>query len=183
MIEPLEIPGIFTRQECHIIIAQAHEATFSDGWLVGGVRADNTRRSRICWLDEDGVHAWVFQRLLSAVAKANRSHFAFKIDEFAEKPQVAWYATAPGGFFDWHIDLGEGAVASRRKLTTIVQLSESSGYGGGDLETNSDGHVRATTREIGCGLLFPSFVLHRVTPVTCGERYSLVLWAHGPAFL
>ncbi|MBC7479423.1 MAG: 2OG-Fe(II) oxygenase, partial [Pseudorhodobacter sp.] len=30
--------------------------------------------------------------------------------------------------------------------------------------------------------VFPSFVLHRVTPVTAGERWSLTLWSHGPAF-
>jgi PKHD-type hydroxylase len=27
---------------------------------------------------------------------------------------------------------------------------------------------------------FPSFCLHKVEPVTSGERWSLVIWIHGP---
>lgn len=34
----------------------------------------------------------------------------------------------------------------------------------------------------GTATVFPGFVLHRVTPVTTGARYSLTVWAHGPAF-
>ena len=41
-------------------------------------------------------------------------------------------------------------------------------------------HEAPRTR--GSATLFPSFVLHRVTPVTGGTRWSLTLWAHGPAF-
>ena len=55
-------------------------------------------------------------------------------------------------------------------------------YDGGTLETNADGIVRQASRAIGSALMFPSFVLHRVAPVTRGERYSLTLWSHGPAF-
>jgi PKHD-type hydroxylase len=182
VLDPLEIPNIFTQQECETIVSAACSNDFSDGALVGGISADNTRRSRIFWLDEDGADAWVFQRILEAIARANRDHFAFRLEEFAEKMQVAWYGGEAGGFFDWHIDLGEGASAARRKLTTVVQLTDGASYSGGDLETNADGHVRAASREIGSGLLLPSFLLHRVTPVVRGERYSLVLWAHGPAF-
>ena len=31
-------------------------------------------------------------------------------------------------------------------------------------------------------VIFPSYTLHRVSPVTKGERYSLVAWANGKAF-
>ena len=34
----------------------------------------------------------------------------------------------------------------------------------------------------GTATLFPSYMLHRVTPVTEGIRHSLTVWAHGPAF-
>lgn len=183
MLAPLEVPDVFSSDECRRIVGAALSGEFRDAALVGGVRADNTRRSRIYWLDEDGVDGWIFRRMLEKVAEANRHHFAFSIEEFAEKMQVAWYGAEPGGFFDWHVDLGEGPSAARRKLTAIVQLSDPSVYEGGDLETNSDGHVRTSSRQIGSGLFLPSFVLHRVTPVMRGERYSLVLWAHGPAFV
>jgi PKHD-type hydroxylase len=182
MLDPLHIPGVFSHDECGRIIAAALAGAFEDAALVGGLQVENMRRSRLFWLDEVGREAWVFRRLLDMIAEANRHHFAFRLEEFAEKVQVAWYGAEPGGFFDWHVDMGDGATAARRKLTAIIQLSDGCSYDGGDLETNADGHIRGADRAIGSGLLMPSFVLHRVTPVTRGERYSLVLWAHGPDF-
>ncbi len=174
--------GVFSVDECQRIIASTVVDTFSDAGLVGGVHAGNTRRSRISWLDETGEVAWVFRRLLDTFAKANREHFHFDIEEFAERMQVAWYGAGDGGFFDWHVDYGEGPTAARRKLTIVVQLSDGDSYAGGDLETNADGVCRQASRTIGTALLLPSFVVHRVSPVTRGERYSLTLWSHGPAF-
>ena len=42
--------------------------------------------------------------------------------------------------------------------------------------------TREADRRKGSAAAFPSFVLHRVTPVTKGTRHSLTIWAHGPAF-
>ncbi len=179
---PLEIPNVFSPDECGRIVKAALAGTFSDAGLVGGMQSDNTRRSRIFWLDEEGDSAWTFRRLLDTFADANRRHFDFRLEEFAERMQVAWYGAEPGGFFDWHVDFGDGPTARRRKLTVVVQLSSPDDYDGGTLETNADGIVRQASRALGSALMFPSFVLHRVAPVTRGERYSLTLWSHGPAF-
>jgi len=181
-VTPLEIPAVFSADECRGIIAAALAGNFRDAGLVGGSRDTNTRRSRIFWLDDEGESAPTFRRLFDTVADANRRHFDFRLEEFAERMQVAWYGAEPGGFFDWHVDFGDGPVARRRKLTVVVQLSEGASYEGGDLETNADGIVRKASRAIGSALMMPSFVLHRVAPVTRGERYSLTLWSHGPAF-
>lgn len=182
MLHPQEIAQTFTAEECQQIIATALAGQFDDAGLVGGMQAANTRRSRIFWLDEDGESAWTFRRVLESFAEANRKYFDFALEEFAERMQVAWYGGETGGFFDWHVDFGDGPVASRRKLTMVVQLSDGDSYEGGHLETNCDGVVRQASRSIGSALFLPSFVLHRVTPVTRGERYSLTLWSHGPAF-
>ena len=50
------------------------------------------------------------------------------------------------------------------------------------LEIRPDSNVQAMPRGQGTAVIFPSFVLHRVTPVTQGTRWSLTLWSHGPAF-
>lgn len=182
MISPLEIANLFAPDECHQIIATTSAGEFAEGRLVGGTRCEGTRRASITWLDDEGDAAWVLRRLIGAVADANKSHFHFDLDEFAERMQVARYSAETQGFFDWHSDSGTGPIARRRKLTIVVQLSEAGSYEGGDLETNAGGHVRRASRACGTALLFPSFILHRVTPVTRGERYSLTLWAHGPEF-
>ena len=115
-------------------------------------------------------------------AQANREAFGFDLAEFAESAQVARYGAEREAHFDWHSDIGAGALASKRKLTIVVQLSDPGSYDGGTLDLRPDSNVRQAPRERGAAVVFPSFVLHRVTPVTAGTRWSLTLWSHGPAF-
>jgi len=182
MLSPIEYPDHFTAEECASIITLAKAGTFADGELVGGARNADIRRARIAWLPEDENGAWIFRRLAEGVAEANRSHFRFDIEEFAERAQVAYYGAGTKGFFDWHSDVGDGPLARRRKLTIVVQLSAPETYDGGDLEMNGSGHIERASRARGTAILLPSFILHRVSPVTRNERYSLTLWAHGPEF-
>jgi PKHD-type hydroxylase len=133
-------------------------------------------------LDDLPEAAWVMDRMMRLVAQANREAFGFDLTEFAESPQVARYGAEREGHFDWHSDIGAGALAAKRKLTIVVQLSEPQDYENGTLELQPDSNIRQTPRDQGTAILFPSFVLHRVTPVTKGTRWSLTLWSHGPAF-
>ena len=90
-----------------------------------------------------------------------------------EPVQLAEYHV--GNEYDWHLDIGPGP-ASLRKLSLSVQLTDPGEYDGGDLEIR--GHV-GQIRARGTAIIFPSFLLHRVTPVTRGVRRSLVAWAIG----
>ena len=182
MLTPAFRPAVFTEAECERIVAIAEEAAFADAGLVRGEQIEKIRRARITWLDEAGSADWVFRRILDTVAEVNREHFGFDLTEFAERMQVAWYDGQSGGHFDWHSDIGDGQFAARRKLTIVAQLSDPADYCGGLLQTNGDGHVADAGQARGSAIVFPSFVLHRVTPVTFGARYSLTTWVHGPDF-
>jgi PKHD-type hydroxylase len=83
-----------------------------------------------------------------------------------------------GSHYDWHMDCGEGNL-SRRKLSMTIQLSDPEGYSGGNLELLYGRHPVTVERKRGTLVAFPSYTLHRVTPVTAGVRYSLVLWISG----
>jgi PKHD-type hydroxylase len=50
------------------------------------------------------------------------------------------------------------------------------------LEVMPGTHLVAANTAQGAATVFPAFVLHRVTPVTSGTRYSLTVWCHGPKF-
>jgi PKHD-type hydroxylase len=63
-----------------------------------------------------------------------------------------------------------------------VQLSAADVYEGGDLEFHLSGLDRTRMRRQGTLIAFPSFHEHRVTPVTRGQRFSLVAWVDGPPF-
>lgn len=182
MLSPLDLADLFEDYECAEIIRIAEVKQFKDAALVRGEQRDDVRRARIAWLDENAEGDWIFDRLVGFVISANRSHFDFELSEFAEKMQIAWYGAEQSSHFDWHVDVGDGSFAKRRKLTLTVQLSAGGAYEGGDLELNCGGRPQQLSRRMGAAMLFPSFALHRVTPVRAGARYSLTTWVHGPAF-
>ena len=77
-----------------------------------------------------------------------------------------------------------------RKLSMIIPLVDGNEYEGGDFEINlnnpeNDNNI-VSIKEAkikGTIIVFPSFVWHRVTPVTSGTRYSLVIWNLGKPFV
>ncbi|MFD1695251.1 2OG-Fe(II) oxygenase [Roseibium aestuarii] len=176
------LPALFTKSETTEIIRLAENAGLAQGGLVGGQRHDNIRRARINWLDDQGDAAWVMRRILDGVAQANRDSFQFDITDFLERLQVAAYDETDEGHYDWHSDIGDGPLARQRKLTIVTQLSEGDSYEGGALELSLGGHEIQASRDNGSAMVFASFMLHRVVPVSKGRRYSLTCWCHGPSF-
>lgn len=182
LLSPHQVAGVFSPAECERIILIAHSGVFGDAKVTDAKQSHSRRLAQTVWLDEERSADWIFERMLETFARANRDHFRFDLQEFSERMQVALYEMEAGAFFDWHIDTGTSVLSARRKLTMVVQLSENDSYDGGQLETNADGYLREASRSIGSALILPSFMLHRVRPVTRGNRYSLTLWSHGPAF-
>jgi len=177
-----EIPAALTLDECDALVALCAAGPMRDAGLVRGTTAHQIRRADLSWLDDIPQASWVMDRMMRLVAQANRESFGFDLDEFAESPQVARYGAERAAHFDWHSDIGAGALAQKRKLTVVVQLSDPGDYAGGVLEVWPDSTIRTAPRDRGTAVIFPSFALHRVTPVTHGTRWSLTLWSHGPAF-
>ena len=73
-----------------------------------------------------------------------------------------------------------------RKLSMTVNLTKPENYAGGNLKFDIGPHsgkdrykVCKEIRPQGSIIIFPSFMYHCVTPVTRGNRYSLVLWSLG----
>ena len=176
------IPQALTAAECDDLVSLCQSAPMKDAGLVRATTAHQIRRAELSWLDDLPQAAWVMDRMIRVVGQANREAFHFDLTEFAESPQVARYGAEREAHFDWHSDIGAGALAAKRKLTIVVQLSPPDSYENGTLELRPDANIHHAPRDRGTAIIFPSFVLHRVTPVTLGTRWSLTLWSHGPAF-
>jgi len=172
----------FSAEECDRIVALSDSAPARDARLVGQTQDHNLRRADLVWLDDVPGCDWVMDRIIDVVRVANRDVFGFDLQSFSESAQVARYDAAREGHFDWHSDIGDGPLARQRKLTMVVQLSSANEYDGGRLEVMPSAHVHEASPGRGNATIFPSFLLHRVTPVTKGKRQSLTIWAHGPAF-
>lgn len=142
----------------------------------------SVRRSSIAWIHEP----WIKEMLFSLGHSINREAFGFDLYSGLGTFDVQFtqYAHSSGDKYDWHIDtVFAPQKPSDRKLSLIVQLSDPSDYSGGDLHIKLDHHSSEESLiglPRGTLIVFPSFFLHCITPVTSGTRHSLVSWLEGP---
>lgn len=147
--------------------------------LEGGDLVDETlRKSSVIAVEPGGKEDWIFQRMTARIQQANQ-YYHFNLNGFFEPLQLAEYGE--GDFFDWHLDFGAGA-SSNRKLSLTIQLSNPDDYEGGDLEFQINNNIVKAPRTQGTAIIFPSFIMHRVTEITKGRRRSIVGWVAGPPF-
>ena len=107
-------------------------------------------------------------------------HWRFDITGFNEDLQYTRY-NDDSSYYGWHIDGQVKSDNPPRKLSMTIQLSDPSEYEGGDFQINGS-QLHTLPKQKGLSILFPSYTLHQVTPVTKGIRRSLVVWLCGPAF-
>lgn len=114
------------------------------------------------------------------IFEANEMMWKMNITHMREEIQYTEYYDNNSGGYEWHMDCGKG-IQNQRKISVTVQLSDPDEYEGGDLEFNIGKEITAP-RGKGNVVIFPSFFLHRVTPVTKGTRKSFVLWVGGEPY-
>ena len=154
------------------------------GNIGGGGGVDKTiRRSKIKWIYPGEHSAFLFGSVDRLFKDMNREVFGLDID-FVPSIQFTEYDASDEGEYTWHADTHwVSNMMYHRKLSMSVQLSPSTAYEGGDLQLEEDAALPADLiRSRGTVIMFPSFIKHRVTPVTQGTRYSLVAWMEGPKF-
>jgi PKHD-type hydroxylase len=178
----------FCQSTCKQIISLAsllpeHEA------IVGNTDVDSktdtqVRRSKIRWLDgRMPDFKDLYLDMVDMFMEANRRAFGVELWHLHEM-QFTKYDAADQGFYNWHNDvLWDSPNCAHRKLSMVIQLSDPSEYEDGNLEIHplhSGSPDPTILRKQGNVIIFPSFLMHRVTPVTKGTRYSLVAWIEGP---
>ena len=150
------------------------------------------RKSDIVWMYD----RWIYKEIQPYIHEANASaEWNFEWD-YSESCQFTEYKK--GQFYDWHCDShtepydhpeNRNSHGKYRKLSMTVSLTDPDEYEGGDLEFDfrnqeeqSQPRVCKEIRPKGSLVVFPSFVWHRVKPVTKGIRHSLVCWNLGYPF-
>jgi PKHD-type hydroxylase len=173
--------GAFSEQELNWLQNQAKLAR-SNAQVGDGSRDvvnPNVRRSQISWLNNTTDTRWVFEKLADVASQMNALHFRFDLTGFGEPLQLTNYDQSENGMYGWHQDYGGGIS---RKLSMVVQLTDPSQYEGGNLQVITSGEPQNIRKQRGLIAVFPSYIVHQVTPVTQGNRQSLVAWISGPAF-
>ncbi|MEM1123293.1 MAG: 2OG-Fe(II) oxygenase [Bacteroidota bacterium] len=149
--------------------------------LEGGVATtdEELRKTSIVGLENNEEHQWLYQRISNFALQVNNQRYFYDIRGIFEPLQLMEYSE--GDFFDWHLDFGN-QHSSIRKLSVTMQLSDPTDYEGGDLQFMINKDIITAPRSKGTIIIFPSFIMHRVTPITQGKRRSIVGWVSGPPF-
>lgn len=175
--------NFFSDEELNIILALPHwiQASQAKVGIGGGSLDTEKRRTQVAWLNLDNNTKWIYDRIAEVIAKVNSINYQYELSGLYESIQLGIYNETEQGHYDWHIDSGGTEVT--RKLSMALLLSNPSEFEGGQLQlkVGNDDAMDVEQRK-GRAWFFPSYVLHRVTPVTKGVRRSLVVWAGGPKF-
>ena len=171
--------GLFNDEELDWLSEVAARSQ-SEGSIAGKRKNLDIRKAKVSSLRRRGGFGWVYSRLWRTVSQANRDYFGFEIEGFDTAIQLIRYDGGGQDHYDWHMDLGR--THAKRKISVVMQLSHEDDYEGGDLLLLHGRKPRRGSRTRGDVTAFPSFVMHKVTPVTAGTRLSLVSWFIGPAF-
>jgi PKHD-type hydroxylase len=178
---PNAVPSDF----CDYIINKAKAKTAMDAVIGMDPLAPPTekhRSSTVRWLDVQGDDKDIALFIMNYVNRSNRNNFGFDIT-FMNEIQFTEYHGDKTGKYDWHHDVfWENTAPYDRKLSVVIQLSDPKDYYGGEFEFFGVAQPPESFKERGSLLIFPSFFMHRVKPVTWGQRNSLVTWVEGPKF-
>lgn len=172
----------FSEEQLNTIISicdglVTNTATVGNNEVIEDIRVSDT-----AWLGCNPQTQFIYDNLAWAVRNINGQFFDFDLYGFVEDFQYTIYR-GNGGKYDWHLDRGPSKNGQGpRKLSLVLQLSDPSEYEGGDLEIFVKHEPKKIEKKKGLVVMFPSFVLHRVTPVTNGIRRTLVVWVTGPKF-
>ena len=168
--------GFLSDQEMDRLIAE-HLPALEEAKLGAGHTNPDVRRSQVVFLGMEARYRWLYVRIWEVAREANRLGFGVDITGLEGNIQLARYDSSDQGFYGWHTDFAE--FRPLRKISISIQLSCPEDYDGGDLELFFIDRPQSVERARGALIAFPSFVLHRVAPVTRGTRWSLVAWILG----
>jgi PKHD-type hydroxylase len=186
----ITIDSVFQPHELELIIEYCSKLPLVDGVIGGGTTVDlQIRKSKIAFFDVDKENEWWTTRINHCMSTVNDQVFKFDLVGFVGLQYTEY--TEDSCQYDWHLDTKIGIEDEElksnqfnphmRKLSLSFILSDPSEYEGGELDIDP-GTINSPPQRKGDIIFFPSFLRHRVRPVTRGKRKSIVVWAVGPKF-
>jgi len=172
--------NIFSEQELKTIIDYCDSKGTQEATTFAGLQRD-LRKSEIKFHQRNIDNGWIFDRLNTLIEFINEKYYRFDLNGYNYFQYTKYNKT---GKYGWHMDthLGADNRDQTRKLSLSIQLNDD--YTGGEFMINEGEEKKAFTVPMkkGRAVLFPSFLIHRVSPIKKGIRKSLVVWVQGPKF-
>ena len=180
----VKVSSKWFKENAEEIINNFNERTKPGKTLSGN---PNARKSDVFLWDIWKINLTDLQKViifrLKEIFKEENKKYKFDLDYSSMNVQYTKYQE--GGYYGWHTDDDVNDThklhQTVRKLSITAALNVGS-YEGGDLQLvlNRQKDPRTMSIEFGDVVVFPSFTLHQITPITKGIRHSLVSWVSGP---
>jgi len=167
--------GAVSSEECDALIKKLKDVPKEKGATYND--SNDIRKSNISWVADPNIKLLLWQY----AQQANRVAFGFDVTSVGDV-QFTEYSAEYEGKYDWHHDVDWlGKNAFDRKISLVLQLSDSDSYEGCDFEfLEVQNPEPKELKAKGTVICFPSYISHRVTEITKGTRHSLVAWFEGP---
>ncbi len=175
----LHVPQVLGAAE----VAQARtilrEAAWADGRITAGTQSAEAKRNTQLPEDCDATRA--VQQLVLQGLERNSTFFSAALPKHISPPLINRYTAGGANAFGNHVDsavryLRNGTGRVRTDISCTLFLSEPAEYEGGELMVEDTFGEHRVKLAAGDMVLYPGTSVHRVEPVTAGERIGSYFW-------
>lgn len=177
------IPNFLLKKECEKIIKEG-ELNLKEATLMDESVNTNIRNTEVSFFYNKNPVQDLMQKIVDKMIEISINYYGCNLKN-VEAIQYTKYTKDM--FYTWHTD---SAVSLEQKITRDISasliLSHKEEHEGGSLQMilnevciDKDNVLSphdVVNQEQGTLIIFPSNVLHQVTPITLGTRKSLVAW-------
>jgi PKHD-type hydroxylase len=173
----LHIPNVLTHEQVQDLRARLAASDWIDGRATVGDQGAQVKRNR--QLPEASSLSLELGQVVQAALANNPLYFAAALPARAMPPLFNRYAG--GEHYGAHVDgavrmVPGGGQLLRTDVSATLFLSAPDEYDGGELVVSDTYGEHEVKLDAGDMILYPSTSLHRVEPVTRGERVSSFFW-------
>ena len=172
----IAIPDVLTGDALARVRAAINGGEWVDGAVTAGHQSALAKRNR--QLAEGSAAAREAGAMVVLALQANPTFIAAALPAKIFPPLFNRYAG--GEAFGTHVDnavrLGSDGLRVRSDLSATLFLSDPESYEGGELIVEDRAGAQSLKLPAGHMLLYPASSLHRVEPVTRGEREACFFW-------
>lgn len=186
----IRVESAFSGEEVDLIVASLQSREKEQG-QIGTIEAGTLlkyRSSKVSFINYSKEYSWLFDKFNKIIQNVNEEYYNFDLNGY-DYIQYSEYLANENGHYDYHIDLMLDMIPQKdydflyRKLSfTLCLNQQGTDYSGGDFKIKTGAEDVSMKLNKGDMIVFPSFILHKVEPVTEGVRKSLVGWVTGPKF-
>jgi hypothetical protein len=121
-----------------------------------------------------------FKNIVMHESNINFGYSLFGLNDL-DQCNLNIYSSENLGKYEWHTDESKNLIFDI-KLTLLINLSQKEYEGGQFYIFNTNEIEVKELNTPGSAIIFPSFLNHKVMPITKGERRTLALFLLGPKF-